>query len=445
MPQSPATPLPSPKERRRLREAKSLSHADLAARIGVTRETVRSWETGRTNPRGRKRETYAKLLNATANANGDANGNASSEERTGSAEESRTTFAKTVTKNTNPSAPTPGPAAAPTATTRRHPVRTKPTPGGKSTSRPQPAAKRAAKPRTPAPMASAAPAAANGHIRPLPVRVTRPQTARPPDLTPAQAFDALCAHCAPGLVRQTYLLTGRRGLAHESVERAFQLAWQRWPEVAIDRDPAGWVRAAAYEYAMSPWHRFRPSQRHPDAPPAQPADRTFLDVLLSLPPAQRRTLMLYDGIGLDLPETAAETEASTPAAANRLLHAREAIAERLPDLADPEALHLRLAEVGKAEKLRLPKADRVRTGSEYRARFWTRAAIAFTALIIGATALTLKNAPTHYEPPQAPGRAISGVPPRMGPGPLTYEDTTLREKLRAELPNGQERLTPRAE
>ncbi|WAL97408.1 helix-turn-helix domain-containing protein [Streptomyces sp. Je 1-369] len=436
MPQSPATPLPSPKERRRLREAKSLSHADLAAKIGVTRETVRSWETGRATPRGRKRETYAKLLTAHTNAN------------------ATTTFEKAVTE-TGPTPPT----------SHAHPLRTKPTTGGKSTSRPQSATKRAAKPPTPVPLTPAAAHATsaahathatpapNGHIRPLPVRVTRPQAnslqaINPPDQTtaqtPAQAFDALCAHCAPGLVRQTYLLTGRRGLAHESVERAFQLAWQRWPEVAVDRDPAGWVRAAAYEYAMSPWHRFRPSQRHPDAPPAQPADRTFLDVLLSLPPAQRRALMLYDGIGLDLPETAAETEASTPATANRLLHARETIAERLPDLADPEALHRRLAEVGGAEKLRLPKADRVRTGSEYRARFWTRAAIAFTALIIGATALTLRNAPTHYEPPQAPGRAISGVPPRMGPGPLTYEDTTLREKLRAELPNGQERLTPQA-
>ncbi|MFI7317951.1 helix-turn-helix domain-containing protein [Streptomyces venezuelae] len=439
MPQSPATPLPSPKERRRLREAKSLSHADIAARIGVTSETVRSWESGRSAPRGRKRETYARLLTANAGAN------ANPEERAATARTSTTTVEKAAT-GTGPEPPA-----------RAHPLRTKPAPGTRSTSRPQPAAKRAAKPLTPTPMtppahthahaSASAPGpgpAANGHIRPLPVRVTRPQAARPPDQTPAQAFDALCAHCAPGLVRQTYLLTGRRGLAHESVERAFQLAWQRWPEVAVDRDPAGWVRAAAYEYAMSPWHRFRPSLRHPDAPPAQPADRAFLDVLLSLPPAQRRALMLYDGVGLDLPETAAETEASTPATANRLLNARGTIAERLPDLADPEALHRRLAEVGKAEKLRLPKADRVRTGSEYRARFWTRAAIAFTALIIGATALTLKNAPTHYEPPQAPGRAISGVPPRMGPGPLTYEDTTLREKLRAELPNAQERLIPQA-
>ncbi|MEU7579555.1 helix-turn-helix domain-containing protein [Streptomyces sp. NPDC041068] len=392
MTQIPAIPLPSPKERRRLREAKSLSQADLAAKVGVTRETVRSWETGRTNPRGRKREAYAKLLNTIA------------AEQEGRAEPA---------------------LAEPVVAT------VVPTDGGTTKTRPEPPAKQAAKPRSPVPVAM-----------PVTVPVTTATVENDRPLTPAQAFDALCARTAPTLVRQTYLLTGRRTLAQESVERAFQTAWQRWPEVAVDRDPAGWVRAAAYEYAMSPWHRFRPSQRHPDAPPAEPADRAFLDVLLSLPPAQRRTLLLYDGVGLDLPETAAETEASTPAAANRLLHAREAIAEQLPDLADPETLHRRLGEVGEAEKLRTPKADRVRTGSEHRARFWTRAAIAFTTLIIGATALTLKTAPTHYEPPQSPGKAISGVPPRMGPGSLSYEETELRRKLREELQNGPERLTP---
>ncbi|MBK3589059.1 helix-turn-helix transcriptional regulator, partial [Streptomyces sp. MBT57] len=57
-----APPLPSPKERRRLREAKSLSEEQVAAAVGVTRATVRSWETGRTSPRGRKRALYAKLI-----------------------------------------------------------------------------------------------------------------------------------------------------------------------------------------------------------------------------------------------------------------------------------------------------------------------------------------------------------------------------------------------
>ncbi|MFJ8559812.1 helix-turn-helix transcriptional regulator [Streptomyces microflavus] len=57
-----APPLPSPKERRRLREAKSLSEEQVAEAVGVTRATVRSWETGRTSPRGRKRALYAKLI-----------------------------------------------------------------------------------------------------------------------------------------------------------------------------------------------------------------------------------------------------------------------------------------------------------------------------------------------------------------------------------------------
>ncbi|MEU4090485.1 helix-turn-helix transcriptional regulator, partial [Streptomyces aureus] len=56
MTQSPASPLPAPKERRRLRESRSLTQTDVATRLGVSRATVRSWETGRSAPRGRMRE-----------------------------------------------------------------------------------------------------------------------------------------------------------------------------------------------------------------------------------------------------------------------------------------------------------------------------------------------------------------------------------------------------
>ncbi|BCM68962.1 hypothetical protein EASAB2608_04296 [Streptomyces sp. EAS-AB2608] len=265
-----------------------------------------------------------------------------------------------------------------------------------------------------------------------------------PALTPAQAFDALYAFCAPALVRQTYLLTGRRELARESVERAFQLAWQRWPEVARDRDPAGWVRAVAYDCALSPWHRFRPRYRSPEPPPADPAHRELLHTLLDLPAPYRRTLVLYDGVGLDLPETAAETEASTPAAANRLIHAREAVAARLPDLADPGELHRRLRELASAEILRAARPTVVRTGCERRNVFWTRAAIAFTVTIVGATTLTLRTAPTRYEAPVAPAQAVQGVPPPAGLGPLSRADRTLRTKLHRSEASGPERVFPQA-
>ncbi|MFD7475827.1 sigma factor-like helix-turn-helix DNA-binding protein [Streptomyces sp. NPDC059837] len=404
MTRTPATPLPSPKERRRLREAKSLSQDDVAAAVGVTRATVRSWENGRTTPRGHKREAYVRLLTGT--------------EMTAPQENSAPALVGAATGPVQASPDRAEPAPEP-------PPETPPT----SEIAPEPEPERDPELRP----------ALRPELQPELQPPLKPLSA---PLTPDQAFDALYAFCAPALARQTYLLTGRRELARESVERAFQLAWHRWPEVALDRDPAGWVRATAYEFALSPWHRLRPRHRNPEPPPTAPADRALLDVLLTLPPVYRRTLLLYDGVGLDLPETAAETEASTPAAANRLLRAREAVAARLPELAVPDELHRRLAQVASTQRLRPARPTMVRWGGEQRARHWTRAAIAFTVVLIGVTTLTLRTAPDHYEPPLAPGATVQGVPPRVAPGPLSAEELALRAKLKSETVSGPERLVP---
>ncbi|MGW7594223.1 helix-turn-helix domain-containing protein [Streptomyces rubiginosohelvolus] len=410
-------PLPSPKERRRLREAKSLSEEEVAAAVGVTRATVRSWETGRTNPRGRKRALYAKLI----------------------APEPAVKPPAVKPPAVKPSAVKP-PAATPEAAVPDAAV-------------PEPADLPVAPPVPEAPPA-APPADAPPAPDPAPDSDTRSGAEAPDErrVSPAEAFDELYARTAPGLVRQTYLLTGRRALARESVERAFELAWQRWPEVAVDRDPAGWVRAAAYEYAMSPWHRLRRTHRQPDAPPTEPGKRALFDALLDLPPAYRRTLLLYDGVGLDLPETAAETEASTPAAAGRLMTARAAVAERLPELADAAPaeqsalLHDRIGGLARAEHVPVPRSARaVRTGSENKARLWTRAAVAGVALLIAVTGLTLHTAPTHYEPPISPPERVGGVPPRGGPQKLTAQDLKLQKSLSEQLAHGPERLVPRLE
>ncbi|AZM60463.1 MULTISPECIES: helix-turn-helix domain-containing protein [unclassified Streptomyces] len=396
MTRSPTTPLPPPKERRRLREAHALTRAQLAERVGVRPDTVRSWESGRSTPRGRNRETYARLLAGLAGragGPGDTAAGAGAGKSVPSRQQEEVPVVVTVCLDER---------------------------GGRPAVAPEPAGFAPAPPRAPA------------------------REDAGTGLTPAQAFDALYSFCAPALVRQTYLLSGRRDLACESVERAFQLAWDRWPEVARDPDPAGWVRAAAYEWALSPWHRFRRRCRQPEPPPPAEDDRALLDALLRLPPPYRRTLLLYDGVGLDLPETAAETEATTRAAAGRLMYARAAVAARLPELSDPGELHQRLAELASTGRLRAAEPPAVRVGSERRARFWTRAAIAFTVTLIGTTALTLHTAPTRYEPPVPPGETVRGVPPRVAPGPLSEEERKLRAKLRKQLPGGPERLLPQA-
>ncbi|MGW3584233.1 helix-turn-helix domain-containing protein [Streptomyces rubiginosohelvolus] len=417
-------PLPSPKERRRLREAKSLSEEEVAAAVGVTRATVRSWETGRASPRGRKRALYAKLIAPEPAV--------------------KPEVVKPPVVTTEAAAVAAVPAAP-------HLPEASPLPEA------PPAAPPADPPPAPAPVSDARSGAEAPDERSRTAEVPgRPSvTAEVPDerrVSPAEAFDELYARTAPGLVRQTYLLTGRRTLARESAERAFELAWQRWPEVAVDRDPAGWVRAAAYEYAMSPWHRLRRTHRHPDAPPTEPGKRALFDALLDLPPAYRRTLLLYDGVGLDLPEMAAETEASTPAAAGRLMTARAAVAERLPELADAAPaeqsalLQDRLGGLARAEHVPAPRPARaVRTGSENKARLWTRAAVAGVALLIAVTGLTLHTAPTHYEQPISPPERVGGVPPRGGPQKLTAQDLKLQKSLSEQLAHGPERLVPRLE
>ncbi|MFF5768988.1 helix-turn-helix domain-containing protein [Streptomyces californicus] len=460
-----AEPLPSPKERRRLREAKSLSEDQVAAAVGVTRATVRSWETGRTSPRGRKRALYAKVLAAETNpgAEPEANPGAGPGPGVESVTEPTATEPAVEPAAVKPAAVKPTtvkPAAVkPVAVVA---VATEPEvgPGADSAD-----ARPAANPAGPAGKASTK-AAVKPAAHPVTRPVTRPESVKTgaeperglpappppeePDFSPADAFDELYARTAPGLVRQTYLLTGRRALALESVERAFQLAWHRWPEVAVDRDPAGWVRAAAYEFAMSPWHRMRRTHRHPDAPPTEPGRRALFDALLDLPPAYRRTLLLYDGVGLDLPETAAETEASTPAAAGRLMTARAALAERFPEVAEaasPAAqsalLHERLGGLARDENVPVPRpAEAVRTGGENRARLWTRAAIAGVALLMVVTGLTLHTAPTHYEQPISPAERVGGVPPRGGPQQLTAQDLKLQRSLREQVAHGPERLVP---
>ncbi|MET9591005.1 helix-turn-helix domain-containing protein [Streptomyces sp. NPDC006516] len=460
---APAAPLPSPEERRRLREARALSADQVAAAVGVTPATVRAWEAGRTSPRGRRRAAYARLIGSTEtrpepHPSVEATGSTTmspTEPGTAPAASSPDAPSTGAPPNTEPpqdsppSTVAPAPAPPPDAPSSSAPPNPAPPPDAPSSSVPPKVVPSSGGAPTGLlslrlpPAHAPAPAAA--------VQATDPASEAPRCLTAEAAFDALYDYAAPGLTRQAYLLTGRRKLSREAVEHAFRIAWQRWPEVARDRDPAGWVRAAAYEYAMSPWHRLRRTHRRLDPLPEAPERRVLLDALLGLPASYRRTLLLHDGVGLGLPDTAAETEASTPAAASRLLNARASVTERLPALAEPadavgrsEVLHERLGELALAEDVPAPPpAPAVRAAGERIARLWTRAAFGFAVLLIGTTAFTLQTAPTQYEQPLAPPERVGGVPPRGGPEKLTPQDLKLQKLLREKLAHGPERLVPK--
>ncbi|MFP8963816.1 hypothetical protein ACLIYP_25175 [Streptomyces nanhaiensis] len=241
---------------------------------------------------------------------------------------------------------------------------------------------------------------------------------------PAEAFDLLYERLARPLLRQVYLLTGDREPAGRAVRHAFRQAWERWPEVAVDRDPAGWVRTAAYDHALSPWHRLDPRRRAArrggtgkDGPgrdgPQGSGGGLPPEALLDLPPSYRRTLLLHDGLGLGLSETAAESEASTAATAARLMHAREALAEYVPVLRRVaparrrEIIRSLLEELADTESLPdLPSAATARDGSERTVRLRTGASFGATALVAAAAVLASLGGPqAHDSARQAPQKA----------------------------------------
>ncbi|MCX5012203.1 helix-turn-helix domain-containing protein [Streptomyces sp. NBC_00555] len=424
--------LPSPEERRRLREAADLTHEEVAAAVGVTPATVRSWETGRTDPRGRKREAYVQFLAGLGDpSEGVPEAGAEAGAGAGAELEAEAEAEAEGAAEAEPEAGAEAEAAGPAPEAVEDAVEQ---------------AVEEVPPLAAATEAGGADGADEPPVLPEPAPDDAPVAAATGGA--AAAFDALYALAAPALIHQTYLLTGRRALAREAVERAFRQAWRQWPDVDTDPDPVGWVRTAAYDCALSPWHQLRPAHRHTDKPPAEPADRILLDALLSLPTAHRRTVLLYDGVGLDLPDTAAETEATTPTAGSRLLHAHEYLADRVPELADvppveqSELLHDMLAALTPAVQLEPRPAALVRGRAEGRTRMWTRAALGMTSVIAVATAYTAATAPTQYQPPIAPGANVSGVPPLSGPQRLTEQSRLLHDKLRADPASGPARLTP---
>lgn len=189
------------------------------------------------------------------------------------------------------------------------------------------------------------------------------------------AFDLLYTRDAPALLRQVELLTGSTRLARHAVHRAFDQAWQRWPEVAVDPDPAGWIRAEAHHHALAPWQQLLPWYRTP------PRERSAFQ---RLSPGTRHAVLLHDGLGLSLLRTAAESMATTSMTRRRIVRGREALGEgaavRLGDLLDeqPEAEY---------------PAAMVRQLSEQWLRIRTVGAVVATVLIALVTAVGLVFGP----------------------------------------------------
>ncbi|MBG0850521.1 helix-turn-helix domain-containing protein [Streptomyces spinoverrucosus] len=154
------SPLPSPAERRRLRQAHGLTLDEVAAALQVRRATVSGWEAGRTEPRPPEREAYARLLKQLGELYpADTNATAPAPD---------TTTATAPAPDTTTARPA-STAPAPDTTTAR-PARTAPAPAAAAPTEPSPpsphqgAKKASPRKAAPAPAADADKRFANGPL-----------------------------------------------------------------------------------------------------------------------------------------------------------------------------------------------------------------------------------------------------------------------------------------
>ncbi|QES52265.1 hypothetical protein DEJ50_07805 [Streptomyces venezuelae] len=111
--------LPEPDERRRLRERWGLSTRQVATAFGVTPATVRSWEHGRSAPRGSRKEAYRRFLAGLASYAEVARSGAADRDRRRTADVQRPLFRPAAAVPAVPQGIPPGPSCPNTSWTGR--------------------------------------------------------------------------------------------------------------------------------------------------------------------------------------------------------------------------------------------------------------------------------------------------------------------------------------
>ncbi len=152
-----------------------------------------------------------------------------------------------------------------------------------------------------------------------------------------QSFDAFYAVAFAPLVVQLAAYTGDRTEAQDVVQEAFVCAWPRWDRIVHYDDPTAWVRRVAWNLATSRWRRARTAlavnrrQRLELIGTPEPDRVDLLRALGTLPPAQRRALVLHHIAGLTVAEIAAEADVPEGTVKSWLYRARGALARQLAE------------------------------------------------------------------------------------------------------------------
>jgi len=144
------------------------------------------------------------------------------------------------------------------------------------------------------------------------------------------------------LVGALFLYCGDRASAEDLAQEALARAWERWDSI---EDPDRWVHRVAFNLARSRWRRRQREHRansqvasRPSIATHQPGDEpsaaTVRDAVTALPDRQRQAVVLRFFLDLPVAEIATVMDCAEGTVKATLHQATQALAKRLPDLAE---------------------------------------------------------------------------------------------------------------
>ncbi len=148
------------------------------------------------------------------------------------------------------------------------------------------------------------------------------------------AFDAFFADAWGRLVSQAYLLTGNRETAQALPQEAFLRAWKRWRKVITYDSPETWTRKVLHNLCIESWRRQRLEARHAGVSRTEVVeershDHELVEAMKSLPGPQARALLLHDGLGFTVADTARELEVPDGTVKSWLSRGRGVVKDRM--------------------------------------------------------------------------------------------------------------------
>ncbi len=129
---------------------------------------------------------------------------------------------------------------------------------------------------------------------------------------PGRDFAEFYAARFRGLTVALYAYTGDLAAAQDYVQEAFCRAYPRWDRLSAYDDPGAWVRRVAWNLAVSRWRRVRRDiaaargYRQPVVEGPTPDRVALVAALATLPPRQRRAVVLFHLADLPVAEIAAQ-------------------------------------------------------------------------------------------------------------------------------------------